>query len=57
MSYRATGASIYFRILCKIAVKWKRACKLIASIFGTNEEHVQVDSNTKFAVNLRNIHR
>ena len=27
----------------------------IASIFGTNEERVMVDSSTKFAVNLRNI--
>ena len=27
----------------------------IALIIGTNEEHVTVDSRTKFAVNLRNI--
>ena len=27
----------------------------IASIFGTNEERVTVDSRTKFVVNLRNI--
>ena len=30
-------------------------CDLIASIYGTNEEHITVDSRTKFAVNLRNI--
>ena len=32
-----------------------QTCNLIALIFGTNEEHVTVDSRTKFAVNLRNI--
>ena len=31
-----------------------QTCNLIASIFGTNEEHVTVDSRTKFAVNLWN---
>ena len=30
-------------------------CNSIASIFGTIEERVMVDSRTKFAVNLRNI--
>ena len=30
-------------------------CNSIASILGTHEEHVMVDSRTKFAVNLRNI--
>ena len=30
-------------------------CTSIASIFGTNEERVMVDSHTKFAVNVRNI--
>ena len=30
-------------------------CNSIVLIFGTNEEHVTVDSLTKFAVNLRNI--
>ena len=46
-----TGASIYFCTLCdKI-----QTCNLIASIIGTNEERVMVDSQTKFAVHLRNI--
>ena len=30
-------------------------CNLITLIFSANEEHVIVDSRTKFAVNLRNI--
>ena len=30
-------------------------CNSTASIFGTNEERIMVDSHTKFAVNLRNI--
>ena len=30
-------------------------CNLIASIFGTNEERVTVNSHSKFAVNLKNI--
>ena len=50
----AMGASIYFRTLCKNCYKMQ-TCSLIASIFGTNEEHVTVDSRTKFVVNLRNI--
>ena len=48
------GASISFRTLCKKCYKMQ-TCNLIASIFGTNEEHVTVDSRTKFVVNLRNI--
>ena len=32
-----------------------QTCNLTASIFGTNEECVTVDSRTKFVVNLRNI--
>ena len=32
-----------------------QTCNSIASIFGTNEERVMVDSRTKFVVNLRNI--
>ena len=32
-----------------------QTCNLIASIFGTNEERVTVDSCTKFVVSLRNI--
>ena len=32
-----------------------QTCTSIASIFGTNEEHVMVDSPTKFAVNMMNI--
>ena len=50
----ATGTSIYFHTLCKNCYK-TQTCNLIALIFGKNEEHVMVDSHTKFAVNLRNI--
>ena len=50
----AMGASISFRTLCKNCYKLQ-TCNLIASIFGTNEERVTVDSCTKFTVNLRNI--
>ena len=50
----ATGASISFHTLCKNCYKMQM-CNLIASIFGTNGEHVTVDSRTKFVVNLRNI--
>ena len=32
-----------------------QTCNSIASIIGTNEEHVMVDLRTKFAVNLMNI--
>ena len=32
-----------------------QTCNSIASIFGTNEDRVTVDSRTKFAVNLINI--
>ena len=49
-----TGALISFRTLCKNCYKMQ-TCNLITSIFGTNEEHVTVDSRTKFVVNLRNI--
>ena len=48
------GASISFHTLRKNYDK-TQTCNSIASIFGTNEEHVTVDSPTKFAVNLRNI--
>ena len=44
------GALISFRSLCKNCYKMQ-TCTSIASIFGTNE----VDSRTKFVVNLRNI--
>ena len=47
------GASISFRTLCKTCYKMQ-TCNSIASIFGTNEERVMVDSHTKFVVNLRN---
>ena len=50
----AMGASIYFRTLCKNCYKMQ-TCNLIASIFGTNEEHVTMDAHTKFVVNLSNI--
>ena len=50
----ATRASIYFCTLCKNCYKMQ-TCNSIASIIGTNEECVMVDSCTKFAVNLRNI--
>ena len=50
----ATGASIYSHTLQKLLYKMQ-TCTSIASIFGTNEEHVMVDSRTKFAVNLRNM--
>ena len=45
------GALIYFHTLCKNCYKMQM-CSSIASIIGTNEEHVMVDSLTKFAVNL-----
>ena len=32
-----------------------QTCYSIATIFGTNEEHVTVDSRTKFVVKLRNL--
>ena len=54
MPYGATGASTYFCALCKYCYKMQM-CNSIASLFGTNEEHVKVDSRTKFAMNLRNI--
>ena len=47
-------ASISFRTLCKHCYKMQ-TCNSIASIFGTTEEHITVDSRTKFVVNLRNI--
>ena len=50
----ATRASILYTHFAKIAIKCKCATS-IASIFGTNEEHVTADSCTKFAVDLRNI--
>ena len=34
-----------------------QTCNSIASIFGTNEECVTVDSRTKFVENLSNIQR
>ena len=49
-----TGVPISFRTLCKNCYKMQ-TCNLIASIFGTNEECVMVDSCTKFVVNLRSI--
>ena len=50
----ATGALISFCTLCKNCYKMQ-TCNSIASIFGTNEERVMVDSRTMFVVNLRNI--
>ena len=44
-----------FAHFAKIAIKRKCACNLIASIFGTNEECIKVNSRTKFAVYLINI--
>ena len=43
-----------FAHFAKIAIKMQM-CNSIASIFGTDEEHVTVDSHTMFVVNLRNI--
>ena len=48
------GALISFRTLRKNCYKMQM-CNSIAWIFGTNEEHVTVDSCSKFVVNLRNI--
>ena len=48
------GASISFRTLCKNCYKMQMR-NTIASIFGTNEERVTMDSRTKFIVNLSNI--
>ena len=48
------GASISFHTLCKNYYKMQ-TCNSIDSVFGTNVEHVTVDSHTKFVVNLRNI--
>ena len=48
------GALISFRSLRKNCYKMQ-TFNSIASIFSTNEEHVTVDSRTKFVVNLRNI--
>ena len=50
----ATGASISFCTLCKNCYKMQM-CNSIASIFGTNEERVMVDSRTKLVVNLSNV--
>ena len=50
----ATEALISFCTLCKNFYKMQ-TCTSIALIFGTNEEHVMVDSRTTFVVNLRNI--
>ena len=52
----ATGASISFHTVCKNCYKMHmQMCNSIASIFGTTEKRVTVDSSTKFVVNLRNI--
>ena len=48
------GTSIYFCILCKNCDK-RKPYNSISLIFGTNEEHVMVDSRTKFPVNMWNI--
>ena len=48
------GALISFHTLCKNCYKMQ-TCNSIASIFGTNEERVTVDSHTKFVVSLSNI--
>ena len=50
----AMGALISFHTHCKNCYKIQTYTS-IASIFGTNEERVTVDSHTKFVVNLRNI--
>ena len=50
----AMRASISFHTLCKNCYKMQ-TCNSIALIFGTSEEHVMVDSRTKFIVNLRTI--
>ena len=52
----ATRASISFCTLCRNCYKMQ-TCISIASIFGTNEEHVTVDLRTKCVVNLSNIQR
>ena len=54
MLYESYGASISFRTLSKNYYKMQM-CNSIATIFGTNEECVTVDSRTKFVVNLSNI--
>ena len=54
MPYGATGASISFRTLRTNCYKIQ-ICNSIASICGTNEERVTVDSRTKFVVSLSNI--
>ena len=51
MPYGVYGDSISFHTFCYKM----QTCNSIASIFGTNEEHVTVDSFTKFVVNLSNI--
>ena len=54
MPYKGYGASISFRTLCKNCYKMQMR-NMIASIFGTNEERVKVDSRAKFVANLRNV--
>ena len=55
MPYRGyRGFDFFSHTLQKIAIKWQK-CNSLASIFGTNEERVTVDSHTKFVANLRNI--
>ena len=45
---RDTEASEYFCTLCKNCYKIQM-CNWIAAIFGTNEEHIKMNSCTKFA--------
>ena len=56
MPYEVSGTSISFHKFCKNCYKMQ-TCNSIASMFGTNEERVMVDSCTKFVMNLRNIQR
>ena len=49
------GLRFIFAHFAKIAIKCKRVTRFSASIFGTNEERVTMDSRTKFVVNLNNI--
>ena len=50
------GALIYFYTLFKICYKMQTlTCNLIASIYGTNEENIKMNSCAIFTVNLMNI--
>ena len=50
----SSGGSIYFCTLCNNCYKMQ-TFNSIASIFGTNQDCIKVNSRTKFAVHLMNI--